>query len=150
MSATPRKEHAMKANRPPHVRARRTSTLRPRLETLERRWCPCQNNLLDDGTLLILGDDTAETIAIRDDGIERGVTVQCDRDEVEMFIGVRSIVLRSAGGDDRVSYVLIGNPDETPPDPATDPLWKSVHLDLGRGNDFLTIDWTDPSNGTRP
>ena len=48
---------------------------RPRLEVLEHRCCPCSNNLLDDGTLLILGDDADDHIAIRDDSFEGGVTV---------------------------------------------------------------------------
>ncbi len=119
---------------------RKAAPARLAVEALESRWCPSCTVFQEGGTLFIRGDDAANVIEIRDDGFERGVSVQCDRDPARAFMGITQIVLNSFGGDDRVTH-LLGGPDTTPAD---------LRFELGRGDDDLTIDWINPDDGAPP
>src|SRR4051794_1367217 len=103
-------------------------TFRPGMEALETRWCPSTTvSPVNNGhTLQIRGDNNANTISIvQNDNHHRltvtadGVTSTFDSSDVTL------IDIKTAGGNDHVSYTLGGGSDFKKA--------KTIQADLGRG-----------------
>ncbi|HZL87726.1 MAG TPA: hypothetical protein VFB96_05065, partial [Pirellulaceae bacterium] len=78
------------------------SHFRPGMEVLEdRRMLACEI-LFDNGTLLIVGDDTDNTVAIT--ATLRGIHVSCDGDDGGTYSGTRAIQLALNGGHDVATF----------------------------------------------
>lgn len=101
---------------------------RPALESLEGRACPAVFVSVVGTVMTVVGDNAANTIAIRDDGAGY-LTVTADGQKFE-GTGITAVRVRAQAGDDAVSYAL------------TAPLTglRSVDLDLEKGNDAALID----------
>src|SRR5262245_1740982 len=98
--------------RHPHPR----QTFRPRLEALEERWCPAAVDYLFRGdTLFVLGTQGPDRIDIADlgDGHVRAASAD---GRGGTFEGVGRVVVQARGGNDVVSYKLLGGPDTSPAD----------------------------------
>jgi len=112
---------------------RQGAAFRPRLERLERRDCPSCTVFQKEETLVILGDEGANQIAIADTR-EGDIVVTCDVGDPHRFSGVNRIDLRTLGGDDEITATF-----NNPPDPVF-----HFRADLGAGNDRLSISGFDP------
>jgi hypothetical protein len=70
-----------------------------RFEALESRWLlACQVFLDQHGTLLVIGDDSANQIEIV--AAEQGVSITCDGHDHGTFAGLDAMELRTGDGDD--------------------------------------------------
>jgi hypothetical protein len=108
--------------------ARQTRRFVPRLEALHDRALPSVTfTEFPDGTLQILGDDTANVISISDTGKAGpgSVTVQADGQFYFSQGTVTRIVVFTYGGDDTVDYWLASDLTSN----------RTVQVDLGLGND---------------
>src|SRR5262245_28361083 len=126
----------------------RSATRRLTLDTLEDRRCPTSALILAGHTLIIRGDNTANTILIQDVGPEIDtasgrpllgqVTVSIDNQgRVYPDLEVTRVVVLALGGDDSVTYE---------PDPAgngTESL-TSLVVDLGAGDDSADLTVSRP------
>jgi hypothetical protein len=112
---------------------RQGGNFRLRLERLERRDCPSCTVFQKEETLVILGDEGANQIAIADTR-EGDIVVTCDVGDPHRFTGVNRIDLRTLGGDDEINATF-----SNPPDPVFE-----FRAELGTGNDRLTISGFDP------
>ena len=75
------------------VSSARRSRFAPRLEALELRDCPSCTMTFRDGLLSIVGDHTANNVAILNTWA--GTQVRCDQQEPQMFVGVTAISVRT-------------------------------------------------------
>src|SRR5262245_10679960 len=106
-----------------HARPR----LRPRLETLQARWCPSCTVRQDGDTLVITGDRGDNRIEmVQVDAT--GLRVACDGGPAQSFRGVARVTVSTLAGNDAVRY-LLGGPDTLPVD---------LRVDLGADNDSFT------------
>ena len=98
--------------------ARRSTTRRfafvPQLEGMESRDCPSCSVTFRDGMLSIVGDSSANQVAILNTWT--GTQVRCDQQEPRTFVGVTAISVRTLEGDDHVSFVsaTTEHPTHTP------------------------------------
>lgn len=125
--------------------SRQRRRLRPiSVERLEERLCLASSaGLLADGTLVIMGDNRADSVEIYDDGLglvgligqfdNLGAGAEPDPDETfdVMFDNVTKIVLDTKAGDDDVYYVLTDSLE----------IPRDVSFTLGSGNDSLSMDF---------
>src|SRR5262245_62415701 len=77
-------------------------TYRPRLETLEQRWCPAVTATISAGTLLVTGDAAPNAIEILDFGGGE-ITVVGDGQQ-QPFFDVGEIFVATLEGADIVRY----------------------------------------------
>jgi hypothetical protein len=111
--------------------ARQTRRFVPRLEAFDERALPSVTiTEFPDGTLQILGDDTANVIGIKDSGkLGAGsIVVQADGQFYVSQGNVTRIVVYGYGGDDTVDYWLQSDLTSN----------RTVQVDLGAGNDAFT------------
>jgi hypothetical protein len=110
-------------------RNRRAAPFRPRLEALEERWVPTCTISENAGVLLIIGDDTANQIAINDNGggAAGNVAVACDNTVLTSVGVITGIRVRSRGGNDTVSYTLART--------LSSGQSRRVTIDMGTGQD---------------
>jgi hypothetical protein len=95
---------------------------------------PVRVTVLNGNILQIQGDDTANRIALTDDG-HGTIGVLLDDDALRVYAGIDQIQLTSGGGDDVVSYG-IGDPDLFA-GPDTRP--ADLMVVLGNGNDTFKL-----------
>jgi hypothetical protein len=108
------------------------------LEHLENRWCPHCTVVQNGSTLFITGDRTDNDIAIMQDA--QGMHVACDGGAAMTFRDVARLVAQTWWGKDGV-IVAYGTGVYQPAD---------LDVNLGAGDDRLTIDWTQPPMPDRP
>jgi hypothetical protein len=104
-------------------------TFVPRLECLEER-CTPTTLAVHGSTLLVLGDNNANTIAITDDG-HGNVSATLDGNSVS-GTGIKHVVVNTRGGDDTVTYTLTGQLTQN----------EKLQFQLGKGTDKLTLDFS--------
>jgi hypothetical protein len=95
---------------------------------METRDCPSCTITFRDGLLSIVGDSSANQVAILNTWT--GTQVRCDQQEPHTFMGVTAISVRTLDGDDRVGFVSDGRERPT--------MTPNATFDLGGGNDSLT------------
>lgn len=109
------------------------------LEALENRCCPSALSALavHGSTLVVKGDNTANNVAITDDG-QGNVTATMDGKTVTGS-GIRTIIVNTRGGDDVVSYTWTGS------------LTADQHLvlHLGKGDDQVLLDASQGMQASR-
>src|SRR5216684_6324 len=112
-------------SRPRHSRTRFV----PQLEALEDRNCP-SFIAVEGHTLLIRGDNTADTISITDSG--NGTVSGTIDGQSATGTAIHNIVVHTGGGDDTLTYTL------------TNPLTSAEHLqiNMGSGKDSATLDFS--------
>ncbi|HKB05239.1 MAG TPA: hypothetical protein VKD90_23645 [Gemmataceae bacterium] len=113
--------------------ARQPRRFVPRLEAFDERTLPSVTvqPLTPDGTLTILGDETANEITISDTGKNPASVIVVGDGQIFIVDGfVSRIQVFTFGGDDVVNYQLAS-------DLASD---RTVTVDLGLGNDSFTAD----------
>jgi len=89
--------------------ARNAPRFIPSLVAFDERCLPSVTVTPDNfGGLFIAGDDTANTIAIMDDGAGH-VLVTGDGQSFPLFTGITSITIQTFGGTDTVDYTLTGD-----------------------------------------
>jgi len=111
--------------------ARQTRRFVPRLEAFDERALPSVTiTEFPDGTLQILGDDTANVISIQDTGKPGAgsVVVQADGQFYVSQGNVCRIQVFTYGADDKVDYWLASDLTSN----------RTVSVDLGLGNDVFT------------
>ncbi len=101
----------------------------PQLEALEDRNCP-SFIAFEGHTLLIRGDNTADTISITDSG--NGTVSGTIDGQSATGTAIHNIVVHTGGGDDTLTYTL------------TNPLTTAEHLqiNMGSGKDSATLDFS--------
>jgi hypothetical protein len=98
-----------------------------------------------NGLLQILGDDTANRIALTDDG-HGTIQAVFDDDVPRIYHGIDRIEVQAAGGDDVVNH-QIGDPDLIgDPDPQT----ADLVIDLGTGNDLANVAFNNIQRMPKP
>lgn len=107
----------------------RTGSFIPQLEALEDRNCP-SFIAVEGHTLLIIGDNTADTISIMDSG--NGMVTGTIDGQSATGTSINHIVVHTRNGDDTLTYAL------------TNPLTSPEHLqiDMGSGKDSATLDFS--------
>jgi len=108
----------------------------PQLEALEDRNCPSFIGVRGN-TLLIMGDPTADTVSITDNG--NGTITGTIDGQSATGTTINHVVVHTRGGDDTLTYTL------------TSPLTSPLHLqiDMGSGNDSATLDFSPGVMDTR-
>jgi hypothetical protein len=108
----------------------------PQLEALEDRNCP-SFIAVEGHTLLIVGDNTADTISITDSG--NGTVSGTIDGQSAMGTAINHIVVHTRNGNDTLTYTL------------TNPLTTPEHLliDMGNGTDSATLDFSPGITNTR-
>jgi hypothetical protein len=104
----------------------------PRLEVLEGRSCPAVNIAVLGGTMLILGDNAANTVGITDFGdgnVDASITSPTNT-ATRSAANINSIVVLARDGGDAVHYRL-ANALTT---------GRALLVDLGRGSDSANLD----------
>src|SRR5262245_50519319 len=118
-----------------HRRRPQSSSGRPpRFEVLEDRCCPAVSIAVLGGAMFVLGDSSANTVAISDQG-NGTVTASisgASNSASRTASNINSIVVLTREGADSVSYQLT-NPLTTA---------RALLFDLGQGNDTATVDAT--------
>jgi hypothetical protein len=111
----------------------------PRLEALDDRSLPSVSALIVPGSTIleIDGDNTVNTITIRDSGQSGGVTVVADGQTFQFDDAITAIVVNTFDGNDVVQYDLMG----------TLAGLRSIDVELGRGTDTFTANLTNQTLG---
>jgi hypothetical protein len=114
----------------------RKNRIVPQLESLEDRNCP-SFVAVDGHTLLIIGDNMANTISVMDSG--NGMVTGTIDGQSATGTTIHNVVIHSGGGDDTLTYTL------------TNPLTTSEHLqiNMGSGKDTATLDFSPGIMDTR-
>jgi hypothetical protein len=117
-------------NTPPR---RRRAPFRPRLETLEDRSVPACLISENVGTLLILGDSTANRIDISDagGGGAGNVTVACDGQVIKNANIITGIRVRGRAGNDVITYTQTRS--------LSSGQNRRVVIDMGTEHDQVTV-----------
>src|SRR5262245_4409261 len=97
----------------------------PRLEVMEARDCASCTVTFRDGMLSIVGDSSANQVAILNSW--SGTQVRCDQQEPRVFVGVTAIDVQTLDGNDRVGF--FSN--------AIDRRMPTLAVDLGGGDDLF-------------
>lgn len=103
----------------------------PRAEALEDRCCPAVSILAFGRTLFILGDGSANTVTIRDQGdgtIDARITSSTNT-AARTASNINSIVVLAGNGADAVNYELLNGLTTA----------RALLFDLGRGTDTATV-----------
>jgi hypothetical protein len=109
----------------------RTTRVRPRLETLEDRWQPSCVVINSGPTLLIIGDNADNSVAINDDGAG-SITATCDGTS-SSFDGIQRVVIKTRGGNDHIEYELDPNADLVSA--------RKLQIETGTGDDFVSLNF---------
>jgi hypothetical protein len=114
----------------------------PQCETLENRWCPSAFVKVAQHTLIVHGDNQADTISIVDDGkgdVSATITPASGKAVSGSGTGITNIEVFSGNGNDSISYSLSSVLGQN----------QSLHLQTGKGSDTFTLDATAGiSNGS--
>lgn len=114
-----------------HHRREPSARYIPRAEMLEDRCTPAVSILTLGRTMFILGDSSANTVEIKDqgDGTINATITSSTNTATRDATRINSIVVLARGGADTVKYEL-GNPLTTA---------RALLFDLGAGNDAATL-----------
>jgi hypothetical protein len=106
----------------------------------QRLECHVHAMVMGGHVLQLVGDDTANRIALTDDA-QGNITAMLDDDAPRMYHGIDQIVVMTLGGDDVFRYqggspTAVWNPDGRPAD---------LTVDLGSGKNTFALDAYGPS-----
>lgn len=107
------------------------------LESLETRYCPSVTIATADSghTLVITGDNAANTVTITQDDDDNEIKVQVAGGQTKFFNSneITAVTVNLKGGDDKFTYKLGGGSDFL--------FDKIIFVQLGKGNDKATFDF---------
>jgi hypothetical protein len=115
--------------------ARSANRFVPQCESLENRWCPSAFVQVHHHTLIVHGDNNADTISIVDDGkgdVSATITPAAGNAISGSGTGITNVRIESGNGDDTVNYSLSGALSQN----------QSINLGLGKGMDSVTLDFS--------